>query len=306
MYAPAADGADGGGPYDDDDVSDEFYWAAAELFLTTGEAEFEDYLLSSPVAGADSFPVGGFSWDSLGAIAKMDLATVPNDFEARDAVTAQVIAGAEGILAEQQAQEFGLALPDDGFVWGSNASVLNNQVVLATAFDLTGEGDFADAVVESMDYLLGRNALNVSYVTGYGDVTSENQHSRWFAAPLSDALPHPPAGSVAGGPNADVGTWDPTISGLYPDDDCAPQFCYVDHIQSWATNEITVNWNSALSLGGVVARGPGTGRSGGRGLRGRVHRARIVARGLHHADLDHQHVHRPHGGLGTHLVLPGG
>ncbi|MFP5359848.1 MAG: glycoside hydrolase family 9 protein [Actinomycetes bacterium] len=247
LYAPAADGADGGGPYDDDDVTDEFYWAAAELFLTTGEQEFADFLADSPIHTADSFPTTAFSWDALDAIAKMNLATVPNDLADRDAIVAQVIDGADAILAVQEEQEFGLALPDDAFVWGSNSQVLNNQVVLATAFDLTGERAYADAVVESMDYLLGRNALNQSYVTGYGEVYSENQHSRWFSAQLNGDLPHPPAGSVAGGPNTTTSTWDPTFAALYPDQDCAPQWCYVDHIQSWSTNEITVNWNSALS-----------------------------------------------------------
>lgn len=247
LYAPNADGADGGGPYDDSDVTDEFYWAAAELFLTTGEQQYEDFLLGSDIQEADSFPTGGFSWDQLDAIAKLNLATVPNDFSEREAVTAQVLAGADAILAEQQAQEFGLALPDDGFVWGSNASVLNNQVVLGSAFDLTGDERYADGVVESMDYLLGRNALNWSYVTDYGTVTSQNQHSRWFAHQFDETLPNPPSGSVAGGPNADTGTWDPVIISTYPDRDCEPQFCYLDHIESWSTNEITVNWNSALS-----------------------------------------------------------
>ncbi|MFW2513387.1 glycoside hydrolase family 9 protein [Demequina sp. SO4-13] len=247
LYAPAADGADGGGPYDDDDVTDEFYWAAAELFLTTGESQYEDFLLDSPIHEADSFPTDAFSWDALDAIAKMNLATVDSDFSERNEITAQVVAGADGILAVQQGQEFGLALPDDGFVWGSNSQVLNNQVVLGTAFDITGHRPYADAAIESMDYLLGRNALNWSYITGYGEVSSQNQHSRWFANQLNAELPNPPAGSVAGGPNTQTGTWDPTFSALYPNQDCAPQRCYVDHIQSWATNEITVNWNSALS-----------------------------------------------------------
>ena|GEM_PF-1424531 len=117
---------------------------------------------------------------------------------------------------------------------------------LATAYDLTGDVTYLDAVRESMDYLLGRNSLNQSYITGYGTVFSENQHSRWFAAQLDSRFPHPPAGSIAGGPNADVPTWDPTIAALYPDGDCAPQHCYVDDIESWSTNEITINWNSAL------------------------------------------------------------
>ena len=37
LYAPAGDGAAGGGPYDDSQIADERVWAAAELYLTTGE-----------------------------------------------------------------------------------------------------------------------------------------------------------------------------------------------------------------------------------------------------------------------------
>src|ERR671916_326712 len=38
VYAPASDGT-GGGAYSDANVADEFYWAAAELFVTTGGDE---------------------------------------------------------------------------------------------------------------------------------------------------------------------------------------------------------------------------------------------------------------------------
>ncbi|MBB2924281.1 glycoside hydrolase family 9 protein [Cellulomonas cellasea] len=248
---PNADPSPGGGPYDDTDVSDEFYWAAAELFLTTGEQEFEDAVLASEHHTADIFSAGGLYWGETAALGRMDLAVVESDIPGRTAIRRSVVEGAELYLERQAAQPFGTAYPgnDAGvYEWGSNSAVLNNQVVLGTAFDLTSDQRFADAVIESMDYLLGRNALNNSYVTGYGDVFSDDQHSRWFSHSLTESLPNPPAGSVSGGPNSDVGTWDPVIGGLYgPDHRCAPQLCYVDDIQSWSTNEITVNWNSALS-----------------------------------------------------------
>jgi endoglucanase len=28
---------------------------------------------------------------------------------------------------------------------------------------------------------------------------------------------------------------------------CLPQFCYIDDINSWSTNELTINWNWTLS-----------------------------------------------------------
>jgi len=246
VYAPAADGASGGGPYDDDDVADEFYWAAAELYLTTGDSQYKDYVVESPLNIADVFGATGIDWGHTAALARMDLATVNSGIPDHEAIVASVVAGADALLEVQRAAGFGQVLAADGFVWGSNAVILNNQVVLATAYDLTGDPNYLDAVRESMDYLLGRNGLNQSYITGYGTVFSENQHSRWYAAQLDNKYPHPPAGSIAGGPNAVVSTWDPTIAALYPNADCAPQNCYVDEIQSWSTNEITINWNSAL------------------------------------------------------------
>lgn len=246
VYAPASDGASGGGPYDDNDVADEFYWAAAELYLTTGDSKFKDYLVASPLNTVDVFAASGIDWGHTAALARMDLATINSGIPDHDAIVASVVAGADALLAVQQGQGFGQALATESFVWGSNSAILNNQVVLATAYDLTGDVKYLDAVRESMDYLLGRNGLNQSYITGYGTVFSENQHSRWYAAQLDSRFPHPPPGSIAGGPNAVASTWDPTFAALYPDKDCAPQRCYVDEIQSWSTNEITINWNSGL------------------------------------------------------------
>lgn len=246
LYAPATDGDNGGGAYPDQEVSDEFYWAAAELYLTTGEQEFENYVVASPLNTRNVFPTGGFSWGSVAALARMDLATVPSELSEHDAVVASVLAGTDGMLAEQAHQPFGQVLPANQYVWGSNSQVLNNIVVLGTAYDLSGDVKYRDGALESTDYLLGRNALNLSYVTGYGTEYAQNQHSRWFANQLNPELPHPPNGSVAGGPNASTGTWDPVASGLFSTG-CAPQFCYVDDIGSFSTNEITINWNSALA-----------------------------------------------------------
>ncbi len=273
VYAPAADGANGGGPYDDNDVTDEFYWAAAELYLTTGDSQYKEYLLASPLNTADVFAASGIDWGHTAALARMDLATVDSDIPGRDAIVASVVAGANALLAVQQDQGFGQVLATEDFVWGSNSQVLNNQVVLATAYDLTGDAKYLDAVRESMDYLLGRNSLNRSYITGYGAVFSQNQHSRWYAAQLDSSLPHPPAGSIAGGPNMVVSSWDPTFAALYPNGDCAPQRCYVDDIQSWSTNEITINWNSALGWvttflvapDAPVVEGGGSAGTGGAG-----------------------------------------
>ncbi|WP_315095559.1 glycoside hydrolase family 9 protein [uncultured Cellulomonas sp.] len=248
VYAPGAAGADGGGAYDDSTVTDEFYWAAAELFLTTGEDAFEQFVLTSPQHTADVFTADGFSWGSVAALGRLDLATVPSDLPGLDTVRASVVAGADGYVASQAEHAFGSVYsPASGvYAWGSSSSVANNLVVLGVAYDLTGDLTYSHAVLEGMDYLLGRNGLNQSYVTGWGEVASHRQHSRWFANSLDPALPEPPPGSLAGGPNSQAGTWDPTMQATFTQG-CAPSMCYLDTISSWASNEITVNWNSALS-----------------------------------------------------------
>jgi endoglucanase len=252
LAAAGAQGARLFAPYDAE-LADELLtaartaWAAAELYLTTGEQQFADAVTASPHHTGEVFTAAGFSWGEVAALGRMDLATVPNALPDRDRVRESVIAGADAYLATQSSEAYGHPYaPDDGeYVWGSNSQVLNNMVVLGTAYDLTGEGAYRDGVVRGMDYLLGRNALNHSYITGYGKNDARNQHSRWYANQLNPSLPNPPDGSIAGGPNSLENTWDPVAQRLLRG--CAPQFCYIDDIESWSTNEITINWNSALS-----------------------------------------------------------
>ncbi|BBH68335.1 endoglucanase [Actinoplanes sp. OR16] len=237
-YAPVEDTV-GGGPYNDDDVSDEFYWAAAELFLTTGEQQYADAVLTSPLHTADVFGPYAFDWAATAAAGRLALAYT--DERAR----ASVIAGADRYLAVQRAHPYAVAYapPGDRWEWGSSSMVLNNLVVLGVAYDLTGEDRYRDGVLEGLDYILGRNALNLSFVTGHGTDYAKNQHSRWYAHQLDPALPHPPDGTLAGGPNS--GLQDEVAQARLAGRPA--QFCYIDDINSWSTNELAINWNAALA-----------------------------------------------------------
>lgn len=246
MYASPTDGT-GGGAYDDSTVTDEFYWAAVELYLSTGTQTYLSDLTASPHHTGDVFGPQGFGWQSTAALGRLDLATVPNGLPTAELtrVRASVTAAADAYLAELRRQAYGLPMPGDAgsYFWGANSNIINNAVVLATAFDLTGDADYRDGAVQAMDYLLGRNALNISYVTGWGEHAAENQHSRIFGHQLDPNLPNPPAGSLAGGANAAL--QDPFAAQLLAG--CEPMFCYVDDINSYATNEVAINWNSALA-----------------------------------------------------------
>ena len=90
----------------------------------------------------------------------------------------------------------------------------------------------------------GRSRHRASYVSGYGHRPIKNPHHRFWARQLDDRFPSVPAGVVSGGPNSAVQDPYAKSIGLAG---CAPQKCFVDHIESWSTNEITINWNAPLA-----------------------------------------------------------
>ncbi|WP_328827096.1 glycoside hydrolase family 9 protein [Streptomyces sp. NBC_00252] len=239
VYAPGDDSV-GGGAYADTDVTDEFSWAATELYATTHDRAYLSRI-DTEITPA------GFSWRDTGALADLTVVRLPGRFPARMVAAARkrVLAVADGFVRDERSQGYpNPNLPTDGaYVWGSNSVTANNALVIATAYDLTRRDSYRSAVLESMDYLLGRNALNQSFVTGYGTQASHNQHNRIWAHQIDPNLPNPPAGSLAGGP--DSALQDPVAQQNLVG--CAPATCYIDDIYSYSTNEVAINWNSALA-----------------------------------------------------------
>ncbi len=250
VYAPASDGT-GGGAYSDANVADEFYWAAAELFVTTGSDEYRQFLQKSPYypASSGSRNLPTMTWLDTQALGTITLATVPNQLPQEDAAAARqsIIGTADTFVKVIEEQGYGLPYTpgaDGKYPWGSNSSLLNNMIILGLAYDFTQDATYLDAVVEGMDYILGRNAMDQSYVSGYGARPLENPHHRFWARQLDPQYPPPPAGAVSGGPNSSL--QDPYAQSIGLQG-CAPQKCFVDHIESWSTNEITINWNAPLA-----------------------------------------------------------
>ncbi|SFW78901.1 glycoside hydrolase family 9 protein [Amycolatopsis australiensis] len=244
----------GGGTYSDSNVTDEFYWAAAELFATTGKSTYRGDVTGSSLYRGVSFNTHGFDWGSTGALGDITLALVPTDLPAADvaAIKSAITTTADSHLT--QMSSMGYPAPyrtaDGTYEWGSNGLVANNGVVLALAYDFTKQDKYRDGAFAAMDYLLGRNPANYSYVSGHGDRPVQNVHHRFWAHELDPSLPIAPPGALSGGPNS--GLQDPTAARLLAG--CAPQRCFVDDIQAYSVNEVAINWNSALAwLSGWVA-----------------------------------------------------
>jgi endoglucanase len=121
--------------------------------------------------------------------------------------------------------------------------VLNNLLVMALAADLTHEAKYADGVAMGMDYLLGRNPLDQSYVTGYGSRPLLHPHHRFFAQQKDPRFPPPPPGFLSGGPNSML----QDITVKMQAEGCSPERCWVDHIEAYSVNEVAVNWNAPLA-----------------------------------------------------------
>ena len=234
----------GGGPYGDDDSTDDHYWAAAELWLVTGEETYLEDMRASPMHTADVLDLAGFDFDRVAGPARLDLALHGTHLPDHDHVRDGVMDAADRLLTLQAAQPWGQPYaPSEGWDWGSNGRILNNLVVLVVAHLLTGNRGYTNGVATGMDYLLGRNGLGQSYITGYGTDYSRHQRTRQFGHDLDPAFPRPPPGALAGGANSRPHPDFPYDERLA---DLAPQLCYLDEPTSEVTNDICIRWNSPL------------------------------------------------------------
>jgi endoglucanase len=130
------------------------------------------------------------------------------------------------------------------YPWGSNSFIINNMMILGYAYDFAKKDEYLEGMVLGMDYLLGRNGMAQSYVTGYGQNPLKNPHHRFWAKQYDPKFPPAPPGAVSGGPNSSL--QDPYVkaAGLMG---CQPQKCFMDHIEAWSVNEITINWNAPFA-----------------------------------------------------------
>ncbi|MAQ94343.1 MAG: cellulase [Rhodothermaceae bacterium] len=230
------------GEYGDGSFDDEFDWAAMELYLTTGADSFR-----TAVGG---FPTGGVGlpyWGGVRELGVHSLLAHRADLgpEVNGAALEQsLLAMADRFVGALSSTPYGVPMGIDSwnFGWGSNSVAANQGVALLIAHRLTGDRDYLDAAIASLDYLLGRNATGYSFVTGVGDKTPQNPHHRPSRALTRNPRFYdgPIPGLIAGGPNP--GQQDGCAG--YPSS--LPARSYTDVWCSYASNEVAINWNAPL------------------------------------------------------------
>lgn len=237
----------GGGAYGDFNLEDEFAWAATELYLTTGEDEF----LTDLQAGAptpEEAPIlqvrsATIAWPAVHLLPAITILQNEAGLPAAlvDSARRQILATADQYLLDRDAEGYAVPMSADQYVWGSNGNLANRGLVLAIAHDLTGNPSYRQGAIDAMDYLLGRNALDQSYVGGYGARPLQYPHHRFWGAGADPEFPPAPPGALSGGANA-TNMSDPVAREMRGQ--CAPQTCWVDDYRAYALNEVAINWNA--------------------------------------------------------------
>ena len=243
---------EGSGGYGDDHAEDEFFWARAMLYRelqTRGEAVdgvsaeslrpllLEDMKVIPPKSALDWRDTQNLGWIAL---AMQDL-----DREFRLYARTTLNMTAREIVDLQNDDAYGI--PVRRFIWGSNGDIANNALTLAIvkrwAPSLGGNSlDFWCR--EMLNYIYGRNPVDVSFVTGSAWSSPKEPHHRLSH---SDGVEEPIPGLLVGGINSDRQDMhrSPLIVPHYPGEQ--PGLSYTDERCSFASNETAINWNAPLT-----------------------------------------------------------
>ncbi|MBO4497999.1 MAG: glycoside hydrolase family 9 protein [Lachnospiraceae bacterium] len=143
----------------------------------------------------------------------------------------------EDILQRVNNSGYRTALRVEDYVWGSIINVMNNAMAMVVNNLLTGREDMLSGALSQIDYSLGLNALDLSFVTGLGRHSVQNPHHRSSGA---DGIDAPVPGFIVGGPNKRF-TYPFTKEKL--GETPAAKY-YLDETPSADTNEIAIYWNS--------------------------------------------------------------
>lgn len=223
------------GGYGDNNFSDEWFWAASELFVTT---KMNGYLDTVKRGTRPFFAVP--SWSNVQALGYYTLLRGDNNtsYNARLSlapIKQTVISFADTLLVggnKAFATVMGQSKRD--FIWGSNAVAANQGIVLVNAYLLTGNRKYIDGALTNIDDIMGRNATGYCFVTGFGSKSTMHPHHRQSVA---DGIVYPVPGLMAGGPNP--GRQDKTQYAF-----TESETAYNDNDQAYASNEIAINWNA--------------------------------------------------------------
>lgn len=222
------------GAYDDTVFTDDFYWAATELFLTSKDQKYLNYLTENEeeyiheLTNSWKFFIRNNAFHSL----------LENQEGLNDALKTYVTQGqvklANEILMNIENNPYNIGL--EKYEWGSNSDILNQAMILCVTHRLTGDVKYLNGAQQITDYIFGKNATGYSFLTGFGSKKVMFPHHRPSGA---DGIVDPVPGFIIGGPNNDK---QDKAQVAYVSE--LPAKSYIDLEASYASNEVCLNWNA--------------------------------------------------------------
>ncbi len=224
------------GEYANSELDDEFLMASAEMYMLVKDPKYlNNFDLNKGSMGVPS-------WLNVGALARFAF-DQDVDESWGEVARKQILQQAEILYDLAQSSHHYLPMDVYDFRWGSNSEVANRGIFFLKAYRHTKEIKYLNAATRTLDYLLGMNPFNRSFVTGFGQRSAMHPHHRPSEA---DKIEQPVPGWVVGGPHPgghDVNDM-PWGCKNYVS---SPAKSWVDWRCSYATNEVAINWNAPLA-----------------------------------------------------------
>jgi len=221
--------------YEDNDDADERHWASAELAISTDKQEYHDYFRAG-IGNGIWYPS---LWPAVSNLGRFSYAMAfRNESSATmNQLRSSISAYMDVYLGRMETTGFGTSLSAADYFWGSNNLAGQFSYTFLLSYEILGDERYKDAALSMLNYILGANSLNQSFVSGVGDKPVENIfHLPSFHDGISEVVP----GLIPGGPNQFVTATDVVHANLINLESPPPAKCYVDSEFSFASNEAVI------------------------------------------------------------------
>lgn len=226
---------------------DELTWGAVWLYLATDEQQYLDKALASVSDWGDpaSWPYRWtLSWDDVTYGAQLLLARLTNDSRFTASVERNLDYWSTGYKSNGSTER--ITYTPGGLAWLEQWGALryaSNAAFLAFVYsdwvdDTEKANRYRDFAVRQMQYMLGDNPQQRSFVVGYGKNPPKHPHHRTAHGSWADQMNvpenhrHTLYGALVGGPGRDDS--------------------YRDDITDYVSNEVAIDYNAAFT--GNVAK----------------------------------------------------
>lgn len=231
------------GQYEDDKSTDEIYFAKMSLYNATKDEYYLNDIKKYFPKSEDE--IIGLGWEEMSLFGTyLFLRAKENNIYSFYNTLSKSFRKTINILVKRSNKDsFNVTLKS--YPWGSNAYLMNNANAIFFGYLLYADEEYLKISSKLINYILGTNSLNMSFVTGFGIHYPSHPHHRPSVA-KSKAMP----GMLVGGPAE--GLFDETIKQMKSN---APKAkTYIDDTESYSTNEICIYWNSPFLLALVLLK----------------------------------------------------